>query len=334
MTPSLRASRRLAPPRTWLGVWLEHLRVDDERSVDHMLADGARRPVKRAQVVLPEEERQRRQRQRRPELQPRPPPVGPGKGKDRQKVRFASQPGDADDCGRGEEAATLGGRDGEGDEQHARAVEQREADRREEAVREQARDPQGQSSRRVGPEPPRHERRQPEPEEDVLQRVGLQNPLRPPEPERPRGPAEEDAPGAIGRQIEGAVDRGIAQQRLERELRVVLPIVAGPRRMSVVRDRLQHRQLARSIAGEADHLGEAVGRMVQSRDGCQEQHHERDGNGQADPLTAGTAGRHSRVCSLVTPVSIPIILLILVDASRLVRSASALARWPFQGPRR
>ncbi len=81
--------------------------------------------------------------------------------------------------------------------------------------------------------------REREPEEDVLERIGVEDPCRSAEPERPRRPAEENASRAIGRLVERAVDCRIAEQRIERQLCVELPVVAEGWMMPVVGNSLQ-----------------------------------------------------------------------------------------------
>jgi hypothetical protein len=95
-------------------------------------------------------------------------------------------------------------------------------------VRKEAGRPQRQAAPAGQRNPSREKNREEQPAGDVLQGVRFDDPRRTTQPDRPRSPTEEDAARAVWGQIHGAIDRWIAQQRIQCHLRVELTVVAAP----------------------------------------------------------------------------------------------------------
>ena len=144
-----------------------------------------------------------------------------------------------------------------GGQEEARQVQERESDRPEHAVGEQAGGPQGESARRRRRHPAREQPGEQEPADDVLERGHFEDPGGTPKAEHVGGPAEENAPGAERGQVHGAVDQRIAAERIEGALSVELTVVACPRRVVEVRHRAHRRRFVVVPRGKADEGGEA-----------------------------------------------------------------------------
>jgi hypothetical protein len=107
-----------------------------------------------------------------------------------------------------------------------REIRERGLHRFDDAAGEQHGRVAGQARPAMRPEEPRAEPGKRDPEQQVHAGVGIEHPERPPEPHEPGEPGNEDALPTIRRIVERVVELRIAQERIERHLRVELAIEA------------------------------------------------------------------------------------------------------------